>query len=239
MAGERIENADFGDQRLHGPNFEGTKVTDGWFVNADFSGDISGLVINGVEVEPLVSAELDRQFPIRLKLRATDPAGLAEGWQAVEDLWAATIVHAKTLPAEALAQRVDDEWSFVETHRHLVMATDCWLRRMVKGMEQAYHPWGLAGFPLDDARAVGLDLGADPSLDQVLEVRRARMAEVQQTILALTPAELDRVCTPPSTPGHPNHPKTVLHCLHVVLNEEWEHHQYAVRDLAILEARFS
>ena len=27
------------------------------------------------------------------------------------------------------------------------------------------------------------------------------------------------------------------HCLHVVLNEEWQHHRYAVRDLAVLETQ--
>jgi hypothetical protein len=26
-------------------------------------------------------------------------------------------------------------------------------------------------------------------------------------------------------------PTTVLHCLHVILNEEWEHQRFAVRDL--------
>ena len=40
--------------------------------------------------------------------------------------------------------------SFVETHRHLVMATDCWLRRMVKGMERPFHPWGVSGSWLRD-----------------------------------------------------------------------------------------
>jgi hypothetical protein len=29
----------------------------------------------------------------------------------------------------------------------------------------------------------------------------------------------------------------VLECLHVILNEEWEHNRYAVRDLESLEAR--
>jgi hypothetical protein len=31
--------------------------------------------------------------------------------------------------------------------------------------------------------------------------------------------------------------ETVLSCLHVILGEEWEHHRYAVRDLAAIEAR--
>jgi len=63
------------------------------------------------------------------------------------------------------------------------------------------------------------------------------MDEVQHTIAALTPEELERVCVPPDAPGHPNHEHTVLACLHVILNEEWEHHRYAVRDLEVLEDR--
>jgi hypothetical protein len=30
---------------------------------------------------------------------------------------------------------------------------------------------------------------------------------------------------------------TVLSCLHTILEEEWEHHRYAVRDLAEIEAQ--
>lgn len=59
----RVEGTDFAGVRLHGPDFEGTVVTDGWFINADFSGDVEGLVINGVEVAPLIEAELDRRTP--------------------------------------------------------------------------------------------------------------------------------------------------------------------------------
>jgi hypothetical protein len=61
------------------------------------------------------------------------------------------------------------------------------------------------------------------------------MDEVEHTIAALTPEELKRVCVPPDAPGHPNSEHTVLACLHVILNEEWEHHRYAVRDLEVLE----
>ena len=68
-------------------------------------------------------------------------------------------------------------------------------------------------------------------------MRRERMDEVRQTIAAVTPEELERVCAPPAAPGHPTSPHSVLECLHVILNEEWEHHRYAVRDLESLEAQ--
>jgi hypothetical protein len=37
-------------------------------------------------------------------------------------------------------------------------------------------------------------------------------------------------------PWAPDHPETVLSCLHTILEEEWEHHRYAVRDLDAIEA---
>src|SRR4051794_15276848 len=232
----RLEDADFSGARLHAPNFEGAKITDAWFYGADISGDLEGLRLNGIEVAPLVTAELERLFPERAKLRATDPDGLAEAWATVEDTWQSTLARARALPQPSLSARVDDEWSFVETLRHLVMATDCWLRRMIKGIDRPYHPWGLAGSWLSDPAGWGIDPAAQPSLDEILGVRRERMAEVKQTIAAVTLAELDRVCVPPATPGHPTQPHSVLACLHVILNEEWEHNRYAVRDLESLES---
>jgi DinB superfamily/Pentapeptide repeats (8 copies) len=237
LPGARIEGADFSGARLHEPSFEGAKITDATFYGADISGDLEGLRLNGVEVGPLVTAELERLFPERVKLRASTPDALADAWATIEQMWQATVTRAKGLPATVVAARVDDEWSFVETLRHLVLATDCWLRRMVKGIDRPYHPWGLAGSWLSDPAAWGLDAAATPTLEEIVDVRRARMDEVREVIAALESPDLERVCLPPATPGHPNSPHTVLECLHVILNEEWEHHRYAVRDLDALRAR--
>lgn len=236
FSGARLEDADFSRARLHAPNFEGARITDAWLHDADISGDLEGLRLNGIEVAPLVEAERTRLFPELARLRATDPQGLAEAWSMVEELWRATVSRARNLGEAVLHERVDDEWSFVETQRHLVLATDCWLRRMVKGVAQPYHPWGLAGSWLTDPGAWGLDTTANPSLEDILAVRAERMDEVAREIADLTTVELKRVCVPPSAVGHPNREHTVLECLHVILNEEWEHHRYATRDLALLES---
>jgi hypothetical protein len=232
--GIRLDDADFSGGRLHSPNFEGTRITDAWLLNADISGYIDGLRVNGVEVAPLVEAELDRRFPERVKLRATDPHGLAEAWALIEDVWRTTVARARTFPEAALHEQVDEDWSFVETLRHLILATDFWLLRMVRQMPPPYHSWGLAGSFLTDPAGVGLDYDSNPTLDEVLGVRRERMDAVRDTIEALTPAELERVCVPPDAPGHPTEPHSVLECLHVILDEEWEHSRYANRDLDIL-----
>ena len=183
------------------------------------------------------NAERVRLRAERDKLKATDPKGLADAWAMIEDLWAGTVARARKLPEPVLHEQVEGEWSFVQTHRHLLLVTDCWLRRMVKGIAHPYHPWSLGGSWLTSPRRWGLDPDADPSLDQVLALRWERMDEVREVIASTNAEELGRSCVPPDSPGHPRKDHTVLECLHVILKEEWQHHRYAVRDLQVLEQR--
>jgi len=183
------------------------------------------------------NAERLRLRAERDTLRTTDPKGLADAWAMIEDLWTGTVARARKLPERVLHEKVDGEWSFVQTHRHLVLVTDCWLRRMVEGIAHPYHPWGLGGSWLTSPRRWGLDPDADPTLDQVLTLRRERMDEVRGVIAGAKARELERICVPPNSPGHPSKEHTVLQCLHVILKEEWQHHRYAVRDLQVLEQR--
>jgi hypothetical protein len=183
------------------------------------------------------NAERVRLRAERDKLKAADPRGVADAWAMIEDLWSGTVARARKLPEPLLHEQVNGEWSFVQTQRHLVLATDCWLRRMVKGIARPYHPWGLGGSWLASPRRWGIDPDAGPSLDQVLVVRRERMDEVGEVIAGMTAEKLERNCIPPESPGHPRKDHTVLQCLHVILKEEWQHHRYAVRDLEVLEKR--
>lgn len=235
--GSRVVDLDLSGVHLHGASFEGARLTDAYLVGADISGDIEGLRINGVEVESLVQAELDRRFPEQVKLRAADVAGLLDAWSMLERDWAGTTERASRLPDALQRQRVDEEWSFVETLRHLVCATDCWLFRAMQRKSRPYHPWGLGWGGLDPelARAMGLDLSASPSLAEVLPVRRERQSAVRAALESLTDGELANVRLAPDEPGHPSGEHTVLHCLHVILNEEYHHHRYAVRDLDVLD----
>lgn len=204
---------------------------------ATIDGVISGLIINDVLVEPLISAELDRQSPERPLLRSSDPDELRQGWAALEAKWADTLAWAATLPADAPYRRVDGEWSLVQTLRHLVFATDAWFGRSVLGQPRPYHPLGLVAGFLDDAAArLGLDPTAEPSLAEVLPVRVGRMAMVREFLAEATRQDLERVR--PANPADgfpPAAERTALRCLHVIMSEEWAHHRFAVRDLTIIE----
>ncbi|MFD9512118.1 hypothetical protein [Streptomyces mirabilis] len=45
-------------------------------------------------------------------------------WDTIERLWSDAVARAERLPEAGRHQRVHDEWSFVETPRHLVFVTD-------------------------------------------------------------------------------------------------------------------
>jgi hypothetical protein len=208
-------------------------------VDADIHGEVWNLRINDVDVAPLINAELDGRHPERAKMRPTTPAGFREGWDVVERLWAGTVERARRLPPEQLHESVDGEWSFIETLRHLVMATDAWVLRALLGDPTPYHPLGLPHSEMDDqSGTVPRDLDARPSLDEVLAVRADRMARVGEVIAGLTDERLAEMTTPVTEPGYPaSESYPVRRCLGAILSEEWEHRRFAERDLAALEAR--
>ena len=127
-----------------------------------------------------------------------------------------------------------DEWSFAQTLRHLVLATDAWLGRAILEIEQPFHPIGQAGPQAEDD---GLDMSifttVPPSYAEVLEARAGRVAMVRDFLATVTPDEL---AATRKNPWSPEYPETTLSCLHVILEEEWEHHRYAVRDLDAIKA---
>ena len=61
-------NVDLSQARFRNVNLTGARVMEAMLVNAWFSGLIHGLVINDIEVAPLIASEMDRRFPERAKL---------------------------------------------------------------------------------------------------------------------------------------------------------------------------
>lgn len=101
------------------------------------------------------------------------------------------------------------------------------------------HRLGLAHTEMPaDTPSVPNDLDARPSLDGVLAVRADRMATVARVLDGLTDERLDEMTEPVLEPGYPESETfTVRRCLSTVVHEEWLHHEYTERDLAVLQRR--
>src|SRR4051812_11806673 len=118
FTGQDLSGAEFRDVNLIGARMRGVLL-----MNADIDGAIGGLRINGVEVAPLIEAELNRLHPERTALRPATPAGAREAVAVVDALWAATIVRVRTMPDGTTDRSVDGEWSLTETLRHLIFVS--------------------------------------------------------------------------------------------------------------------
>ncbi|GIJ49591.1 hypothetical protein Val02_64770 [Virgisporangium aliadipatigenens] len=237
--GARIHLCDLAGLEIRDCDVSGLKIVDCYGGEVYVGGGFERVVVNDVDVTAYVEAELDRRHPTRVLAReAASCSDYRAAWDAVEAQWAATLERARLLPEAALHERVDGEWSFVETQRHLLMAADAWLGNAVLEEEAPFHPLGLphGGMPADATAKLGLTVDATPTLDEVLAPRHARMATMRRVVDGLTDAELDRVCGRKPADPYPDREYVVRRCLTVVLKEEAEHHRYAVRDLAVLEA---
>ncbi|HEY6740675.1 MAG TPA: DinB family protein [Actinopolymorphaceae bacterium] len=238
LSGSEFWASDLREARFRGVELNRVVMRGVELVDVDITGEIADLTINGVDVAPLITAELDRRNPERVKMRPTDPAGFREAWTILERRWDETVARARRLDPALLHESVDGEWSFVETLRHLVFATDCWLRRAILGDPAPWHPLGLPWDEMPDTPGVPRDRGARPSLDAVLEIRRDRMTGLRDFLAELDEETLDSRTEPVEGPGWPPAVSfPVRECLLVMLNEEWEHRLYAERDLAVLEGR--
>jgi DinB superfamily/Pentapeptide repeats (8 copies) len=237
LTGARLQYVDLSGAEFHSVDLTGAKMLDVDLVDVEIHGQVMNLTINDVDVSSLIEAELNRRDPERAKLRPVDPAGFREAWDDIERLWAQTVERARGMPPELLHESVNGEWSFTQTLRHLVFATDAWIRRAILGDPAPWHALGLPWDGMADTPGVPRDRDARPSLDTVLELRRDRMATVRQVIGGLTEESLAAHTDPVQGPGWPP-PRSfpVRQCLLVILNEEREHRRYAERDLDILLA---
>jgi hypothetical protein len=238
LSGSVFEDVDLSGARFHNVLLRDVAIRGAWAPTLVVDGDIERLLVNGIDVMPLWHAELVRRHPEYPLLSPIDADGYREVWPVLERQWEETVARARLLPEELLHERVDGEWSFIETLRHLVFATDAWVRRALLGDPSPHHPLGLPHDEMGEVEGVECDLEARPSLDEVLALRADRMGTVREVIGALTDERLGEQTTPVDEPGYPaSESYAVPRCLGAVLNEEWWHRRYAERDLTVLEAR--
>lgn len=219
LRGARFVRSDLSSVVMRGVDANGADIDAPWLF------DGGRFLVNGVDVVPFVEAELNRRFPGRADRRAGDPDGLRVAWAAIERTWAATLERVAAMPAGTVDVSVDGEWSFAQTLRHLVHATDVWLGRAILEIEQPFHPLGLG-----DGSAVST---VTPPYAEVLDVRAGHIAMVRDFLATVT---ADDLVVTRKNPHDPEYAETTLSCLHVILEEEWEHYRFAVRDLDTISA---
>jgi len=223
LAGAVFWGADLRGARFRDVNLTDATISHAWLVNVQIDALVDRVVINGVDVTAYVN-ERDPWYPLRTMLRPTTPDAMRSTWAALEAEWSTTIGVAQALPEAKGYESVDDEWSFVQTLRHLVFAMDKWFTAPILGV--GFHPTGLpnsgsVGFPWP-----GLDLGLAPSLAEALAVRADRAARFRGYLETVTAVDFARSVDVLENGEHP-----LVECLYTVFEEEFWHLRYARRDL--------
>src|SRR4051794_5351748 len=98
LRGATFTAVDLREVRIRGAVLHGSRLRGVELADVELNGELRNVVVNGVDIAPLVEAELDRRTPDRAKMRAGDPDGLRVAWAVLERLWAGTLARARTFP---------------------------------------------------------------------------------------------------------------------------------------------
>jgi hypothetical protein len=234
---ETFDDRDLSDATFWGVNLQRAMFRDADFSGAkffhvllddvDIDGEISGLVINGVDVTDYVNQH-DRWWPLRNNLSPSSINGLLESWAALGAEWTTLLDRAAMADPSVVDQSVNGEWSLTATLRHLIFAMDKWFTLPILG-EASFTAIGLPNTSSQQRDWLGLDPGASPDFATVLAARADQHRKFDAFISAMQMEDL-----PETVSIGENGVVPAFMCFHVVLEEEFEHLRYMIRDLSEL-----
>lgn len=216
--GVDLQRATFRDVDLTGARISHARLAD-----VVIDAQIDRLFINGVDVTTYIN-ERDVWFALRSQLHPTEPENMREGWQAFLTAWTSAIERAGTLPDEQRHASVNGEWSFVETIRHLVFATDKWFTVPILGGD--FHPIGVPNSGSAKFGWPGIDDCADPTFEDAVAVWQDRSEHLRSHLEYIASPALEV-----EVAVLENGASAVHDCIGVVFEEHFQHLRYATRDL--------
>ena len=94
LSGARFEQVNFSGAWFRNVYFTGVTARGAWLEDVDIDGEIRNVRINGVDIGPLVEAELSWRCPERTRLDPADADGFREAWAIIERVWPPTVERA-------------------------------------------------------------------------------------------------------------------------------------------------
>ncbi|HXH77689.1 DinB family protein [Nocardioides sp.] len=237
FAGAQVRDSTFNGASFRDSDLRGVTIRASWVEGMHVDGphgEVQQVFVNGIDVSPYVTSELDRLFPERVAVRSVSTAADRRTvWARLEGLWDETLERDSAVRDVS----VGGEWSLRDTVRHLVFADDCWTGQMLLG-GGPFHPWGLPNtdYPSDRVRAdLGIDVSVDVPFDELVVLHRERRSRFGALLAGLSDGDLatERTGTPAPACGEETH--TVADCIDTLLREHSEHRRFIERDLRSLD----
>ncbi len=158
-----FSNVNLGQATIREANLAGLRIE---------SCAIRGLMVHGIDIYPLIEAELDRRDPQRAALRMSDPFDPTSVGQVMARLDDLRARFRQTLyaadPACLTARPRPDKWSALEHLRHLVFAEDMYLNRWILRNDRPWTGLGLlSSFLADHPAFAGAGSRPSENLDEI------------------------------------------------------------------------
>ena len=135
---------------------------------------------------------------------------------------------ATSFTEDQLQTGVNDEWSTVQSLRHVVLVVDLWLSKTILGVDDPFDPMALPpSFMPPKLPGTSIDPDAHPAFAEASAVVRRRLAAVAAYVDTLTVDELERPVQA--------HAKTVGGALNVLFTELKAHTRFINRDLDLVD----
>lgn len=197
LSAARFTNVSLAAAQLENISLSGASIRNASLANVDIRDtDIRGLRIHGFAIDKLIEAEQDRQDPVRLELRVTDPH---EPEKLVKALRRLSVRRAEVLarlaavsPAALAARPARGRWSALEHLRHLLFADEMYLKRWIRAEHSGLHPFGLVpAFLESDDRFANVGSRQPRGLDELLAIWTPVEEELLDLATGLDRAELE------------------------------------------------
>lgn len=196
LGGAVFHNVHLGQAKFEDVNLSGASIRNANLENFSIEDAyIAGMTIFGLRVDLLISAELDRRDPERVRLRMSDPYDpecvrrVMQRLEEVRRLFRETLLAAE--PGLLTPRPAPDQWSAVEIVRHLLYAEDLFLNRRILGNAEPWNRLGLLPDFLIGAPAYA-GVGSEPTddLDKILEAWEALHARIRHSLAEVTVEQL-------------------------------------------------
>ena len=198
LEGVSVHNANLSGASFYDVNVSDATIRSATVANLSITDSyIRGLTIDGIRVDLLIEAELDRRDPERVRLRITDTEdpecirAVMARLDEVRSMFYATLRAAS--PGVLVRRPSPQEWSALECVRHLVFAEELYVNRWILRNDE---PWSRLGL-LPDFLASGVgygDVGAAPTkdLESALAAWDTIHTRTREVLRSLTPEVLRR-----------------------------------------------
>src|SRR3954469_15708568 len=88
LTGSRFRLVHLNDVQIRQADLHRVRMRGVELLDVEIDGEIQNVVVNGIEIGPLVDAEMERRDPDYAKMKPKDADGFRDAWEILERRWA-------------------------------------------------------------------------------------------------------------------------------------------------------